>query len=248
MSQTETADATAAAPVLTELHQPQTRPPADGEHRVAFAATWDEYQAVARAVGDQSVRLAYDGRWVELMSPSYAHEDYKVLAACLVRILAAELGVPSQGAGSTRWTRAAAERAVEADESFFLTAASIAAARRHDWKADPEGPAPDLAIEMDLSPSRLDRPSIYQALGVPEVWRFDGETCRIDRLGADGGTYEPAAASGFFGIEPAEVAGFLLSDPEDDAHFARSVTEWTRAVLIPRRAKAHDAGPTPGPV
>jgi hypothetical protein len=33
-------------------------------------------------------------------------------------------------------------------------------------------PDSDLAIEIDLSPSRIDRPGIYRALQVPEIWRL----------------------------------------------------------------------------
>ena len=49
-------------------------------------------------------------------------------------------------------------------------------------------PNPDLAIEVDVSPSKIDRPGIYAALRVAELWRFDGdhEQVIIERLGADG--------------------------------------------------------------
>ena len=33
-------------------------------------------------------------------------------------------------------------------------------------------PNPDLAVEVDLSPSKIDRPAIFRALRVLEVWRF----------------------------------------------------------------------------
>ena len=52
---------------------------------------------------------------------------------------------------------------------------------------------------------RIDRPSIYAASGVAEVWRFDGETLTIERLGPDG-RYEEVAASTFLGVRPDEVA------------------------------------------
>ena len=43
-------------------------------------------------------------------------------------------------------------------------------------------PSPDLAIEIDISPPKVDRPGIYAALGVAEVWRFDGDVAVIERL------------------------------------------------------------------
>src|SRR5207253_2727623 len=42
-------------------------------------------------------------------------------------------------------------------------------------------PPPDLAIEIDMTSDSLPRLPIYAALGVPEVWRFDGNviTCHV---------------------------------------------------------------------
>ena len=37
-------------------------------------------------------------------------------------------------------------------------------------------PPPDLAIEIDMTSPSIPRLPIYCALGIPEVWRFDGET------------------------------------------------------------------------
>jgi Uma2 family endonuclease len=50
-------------------------------------------------------------------------------------------------------------------------------------------PPPDLAIEVELTPSALDRMSIDARLGVPEVWRYDGSTLTID-VPREGGPYE----------------------------------------------------------
>jgi Uma2 family endonuclease len=40
-------------------------------------------------------------------------------------------------------------------------------------------PPPDLIIEVDISRSSLNKFGIYRALGIPEVWRYDGETLRL---------------------------------------------------------------------
>ena len=37
-------------------------------------------------------------------------------------------------------------------------------------------PPPDLAIEIEITRSALDRIGIYGALRVPELWRFNGRT------------------------------------------------------------------------
>ena len=39
-------------------------------------------------------------------------------------------------------------------------------------------PNPDLMSEVDLSPSKIDRPGIYRALEVAEFWRLMPVRCR----------------------------------------------------------------------
>jgi Uma2 family endonuclease len=203
------------------------------DNRIWFRAGWDEYQALARAIGDQHVRLAYDGERVELMRRGPEHELLAGIAGVLVRALASVQGVLCKSMGMSRWERTEARRGVEGDATFYLNPDKIAVARRRPKKAA-DWPLPDLAIEIDMSPSEIDRPGIYAALGVAEVWRFDGETLRIDRLGADG-TYSDAPESGWLGVRPEEVVHLLSIDAEDDNDFANRVLAWARDVLVPRR-------------
>ena len=48
-------------------------------------------------------------------------------------------------------------------------------------------PPPDLAIEVDISRSSLNKLSIYADIGVPEVWLYDGQSLRSHQLQPDGG-------------------------------------------------------------
>jgi Uma2 family endonuclease len=43
-------------------------------------------------------------------------------------------------------------------------------------------PPPDLAVEIDITSSSLDRFSIYADLKVPEIWRYDGQTLVLYEL------------------------------------------------------------------
>ncbi len=194
-----------------------------GENRIQFRRELGGLPGHSpRAIGDQQVRIAFDGGRLELVSPGPAHEIFKELAAYLVRTLATELKLTRLGMRSARWERPEAERAIEADATFYLTSEKIAIAMR--WpKSASEYPIPDLAIEIDLRPSKVDREGIYQALRVPEVWRFDGETLRIDRLRSDG-SYDDASESGFFGARAEEIARLLVAEAADEADFGRQVT------------------------
>jgi Uma2 family endonuclease len=40
-------------------------------------------------------------------------------------------------------------------------------------------PPPDLAVEIDITSSSLDRFAIYADLQVPEIWRYDGQLLTI---------------------------------------------------------------------
>jgi Uma2 family endonuclease len=47
-------------------------------------------------------------------------------------------------------------------------------------------PPPDLAIEIDVTRSSLNRMSIYASLALPEVWRYDGKKLTFHELRPDG--------------------------------------------------------------
>lgn len=208
------------------------------EDRVSFRATWELFELLEQTLAEQHVRVAFDGERIELMSPSQDHDDVKIQAALIVRAIAGGLGVAIRGCGSTT-RKQPPERGIEPDDSYYLAREKIeaAAARRRGRKPDPSappGPVPDLAVEIDLSPSALDRASIYAALGVAEVWRYDGLRVRIERL-TPGGRYESIPESGWLVVQPEELERLLTDDYDEDNEFTDRVRAWARDVLLPRR-------------
>ena len=139
------------------------------------------------------------------------------------------LGINFQTCGQMTWKTEETDRGLEADLSYYfdpekMRVAREAAARKSKDLAD--YPAPDLAIEIDVSSPQVDRPGIYAALRVVEVWRFDGETVVIEHLQPDG-TYAPAAASRFLPIGPADIRRWLVE--EDSSHlltWERRLNQW----------------------
>jgi Uma2 family endonuclease len=102
-----------------------------------------------------------------------------------------------------------------------------------------EDPNPDLAIEVDISPPQIDRPGIYAALRIAEVWRFDGEREQviIERLGDDG-TYRPVDESAFLPLHAEEIRRWVVDeDSHDESAWARRLRAWARAELAPRRQR-----------
>ena len=87
-----------------------------------------------------------------------------------------ELNIPRLSAGcSPRLKLPLEKRGLEPDECFYLEhELQMRGKRDFDLSVDPP---PDLAIEVDISRSSLNKLSIYADLGVPELWLYDGESC-----------------------------------------------------------------------
>ena len=135
------------------------------------------YDVLDRAIGEgQHIRLAYDGRDLELMTTSELHEFYKELLARIVSALAFELGIDYIAIGEKTWKTVATDRGLQADLSYYFDPEKLRISRdglrRRSMDPADFPTAPDLAIEIDASSPKLDRPSIYAALGAAEVWRF----------------------------------------------------------------------------
>jgi Uma2 family endonuclease len=196
---------------------------------------WKTYSRLLRIFAEhRGMRLAYDRGELEIMSPSMEHDRDGRLLGRLVSALTEELGMPLLSAGSTTLRRRLRRRGIEADECYWIANAHRMAGRRQlDLRRDPP---PDLAIEVDVSHSSLDRLSIYAALGVPEVWRLDGDQLTFHVL-AGRRRYAPAATSQAFPlVAPTDLVGFLQQARQagDENPVVRVFRDWVRQ----RRAAA----------
>jgi hypothetical protein len=90
-------------------------------------------------------------------------------------------------------------------------------------------PAPDLAIEIDISHRSVEREPIYAGLGVKELWRFAGDRLDIFHL-ASSGKYVSSAASLAFPFLP--MTGFtqfvLRRTEKDQLKVLREFQQWVR--------------------
>jgi Uma2 family endonuclease len=216
-----------------------TAPTSTSEQRITIRGiSWDLYDRLSDAIGeDQHVRLTYDGKNLEIMTIGYRHEGLKGLIGRLVNAVTVELDITCTDGGQTTWKRPEIERALEADDCYFfepdkMTLIAKSRARKSNDVAD--YPNPDLAIEIDLSHSEVDRPGIYAALRVAEVWRFDGETLTFEQLQEDG-SYSLVKTSRFLPIRPEEVTRWITDDDVvDKTAWERRLRAWIRAELAPR--------------
>jgi Uma2 family endonuclease len=214
--------------------------PAD-QRIVIRGMSWDLYDRLSDAVGErQHVYLTYDGKDLELMTKGRFHEAYKELISRFVMFVTSELRIRSRAAGETTWKRPEIERGLEADQCYYFMPEKLkvdATAHARKAKDIAEYPDPDLAIEIDISPSQVDRPGIYAALQVAEVWRFDGESVVIERLGPDG-TYATAVKSLFLPVRAEEVRRWdVEEDSSDELAWEDRLRAWARTELGPRMGK-----------
>jgi Uma2 family endonuclease len=211
----------------------QSAPVPDGQRFLLRGVDWPAYRKISEALAGRHVRLTYDRGNLEFMTISSRHGRYSHLIARLVSVMTEELGIPVCGCGDMTCDREDLERGLEPDEGFYIENEPLIRAKEAiDLAVDPP---PDLAVEVDLSRSPRSRLSIYAAIGVPEVWRFDGETLRIHQRGADG-QYTVADRSPHFPfVSGPDLVRFLQQGTQlDENTLVRSFREWVREQIRAR--------------
>jgi Uma2 family endonuclease len=190
---------------------------------------WQTFRRLAAT--SHGARFAFDRGVLEIMSPGPLHEWRKGHLGEFVRIVTRSTGIPRMALGSTTWGREEADRGIEADECFYFDPGKIAvatAALQRESNDSVDYPSPDLAVEVDLGASRVDRPAIYATLNVAEVWRFVGGKVRIEQLGEDG-TYTKSTTSRFLPVRDVDIQRWLIDeDKSDEPAWEERLAAWAR--------------------
>ena len=166
----------------------------EGAMLVVPRVSWDDYEQLLEGLAHRpSLRVSYDRGTIEIMSPSQKHERDVRFIEDLVRAFADARNLPLEKLGQATWKRRALARGIEPDACYFVQNAELVIGKNEfDLESDPP---PDITVEIDVTASSLKKLSIYAALSVPEVWRYDGRTFRIYEL--VGQEYVEIAASRF---------------------------------------------------
>ncbi|MFN6535137.1 MAG: Uma2 family endonuclease [Nostoc sp. EkiNYC01] len=162
--------------MLLELKRIHVPP---GQRVLLQDVTWQELEAILEELGEhRAARIAYDRGILEIMAPLPEYEYDKEIISDLVKALLEELDIEFRCLGSTTFKNQAMAQGIEPDQCFYIKNESkIRGKRRLDLTVDPP---PDLALEIDIT-SRTHR-NIYQALKVPELWRFERGKLQINLL------------------------------------------------------------------
>ncbi len=150
-----------------------------GQQLLMTDVSWPMYEQLLLEFGEKrGSRINYSGGVLEIMVPLPEHEDDKVIIADLVKVLLEELDIEFRSLGSTTFKSETMKQGLEADDCFYIeNEAAIRGKKRIDLTVDPP---PDLALEIDItSRTQFDN---YEALGVGELWRFNGKILEINLL------------------------------------------------------------------
>lgn len=155
--------------------------------------SWEEFERFMDELGERSsLRIQYNNRRISLMAPSSGHEIPKVYIGRFIEHLLETQGTDFLALGSFTMRKQSVEKAVEADESFYIEhEAAVRGKKQISLDVDPP---PDIAVEVDIY-SSTDR-VLYAALGVPELWIYDGKQLVIWVLQA--GEYQAVEFSPHF--------------------------------------------------
>ncbi|MGB3513396.1 MAG: Uma2 family endonuclease [Microcoleaceae cyanobacterium] len=192
---------------------------------VLTGVRWETYQALLLDLAENpSKKLTYDQGSLEIMTPLPEHEINKGFLGRLVQTTTEVLGLEISSLGSTTLSRKDLQKGIEPDECYYITnEASIRGKIKFDFNIDPP---PDLAIEIDITSSSLDRLTIYAALGIGEIWRFDGENLFIYCL--QNGSYQEQEQSNVLPIlSKSVILNFLTRRGEKGANaLLREFRQW----------------------
>jgi Uma2 family endonuclease len=160
-------------------------------------------------------RLAYDRGELEIMSPtSFGHDKDSNFLGFFIVALTDELALPLLPGGSVTLRRRAKQRGIESDHCFWIANASqVAGVGDLDLRIHPP---PDLAVEVDVTSSSLNRLGIYAALKVPEVWRLEGNQLTFLILGSDGKYATATHSMAFPLVTPADLMTFVQQARQAD--------------------------------
>ncbi len=188
---------------------------------VLFDVSWQTYELLLRDLAEQHVFLTYDRGTLEIMSPLFKHERAGRLLARLVQSYTEVRDIPIVSCGTTTWRRESLARGLEADECFYVQNEPLIRGRE-EVSLDRD-PPPDLAVEVDITRSSLEKQAIYAALKIPELWRFENDQLQIFVLKPNGEYQQVDQSPALPGLALAQIDRFMRE------RLSMGETEWIRA-------------------
>lgn len=190
--------------------------------------SWQSYQSLIRDFEPEpALRLTYDRGTLEIRMPLDPHETFKKLLGRLIETATEELDLEIRSLGSRTCDREDLSKGLEPDQCYYIqNEAPVRGIAQIDLT---QFPPPDLAVEVDITSSSLNRFSIYADLRVPEVWRYDGRSLMMYTL--RDGEYQVCDRSTALPMLTAEcLMGFLaLRSNTGENSLIKQFRQWVRS-------------------
>lgn len=189
--------------------------------------SWQTYRSLADDFErEPAIRLTYDRGTLEIRRPLDPHETYKKILGRLIEAATEELDLEIRSLGSRTCDREDLARGLEPDQCYYIQ--NEARVRGIVQINLGQCPPPDLAVEVDITSSSLDRFAIYAALEIPKIWQFDGSTLVIYALRASEYGVSPRSLA----LPPlcaADIQQFLQLQPAiGENRLVKQFRQWLR--------------------
>jgi Uma2 family endonuclease len=142
--------------------------------------TWEQYEILRSTLDYPGLRMTYLEGALELLMPSEEHEEIKKTIARILELYALEANIRLYGFGSATYRKQAKERGLEPNECYSL---------------ETKKEFPDIAIEVIITRTLIDKLAVYAGLAVPEVWVWQNDQLLLYHLRETG--YEQICISEF---------------------------------------------------
>ncbi|HEV7472644.1 MAG TPA: Uma2 family endonuclease [Pyrinomonadaceae bacterium] len=143
--------------------------------------SWDDYEELLESVSEASgLRISYADGTLQIMTVSFKHEKFVRTIERMVDLVSLRLRIKVLFYGSATMKQRHDKKAAEPDACFYVEKAELVGTKdEFDLTTDPP---PDVVVEIDLHHDSSSKLPIYAALGVPEIWRYEGQVLTIHRL------------------------------------------------------------------
>ncbi len=193
--------------------------------------SWQTFETLLKETGeDRGSRFAYDCGTLEIMTPLFGHENPKSNLGNFIIALAEELEIEIKSAGSTTLKRKIKNRGIEPDNCYYIqNELAVRGKQELDLETDPP---PDLAIEIDITSSSVNKLGIYSTLGIPELWRYNGRVLKFYQL-AEGQYVECNFSLAFPIVSVTEMSRFIeQSKTSGEIALLKSFRAWVREKIV----------------
>jgi Uma2 family endonuclease len=193
--------------------------------------SWETFEALLRETGeDRGSRFAYDCGTLEIMTPLFEHENAKIQFDRFIFALAEELEIEIKSAGSMTLKRRAVNRGIEPDNCYYIQN-EPAVRGRQELDLETDLP-PDLAIEIDITNSSVNKFEIYSAFAISELWRYNGQVLKFYQL-TEGKYIECEVSLAFPIVSVKEISGFIKqSHTLGEIALLKSFRAWVRDKIV----------------